>query len=346
MISELNAQQNNIYKNSGICLVNNKTDKAKIIHIDSKVKYWLYDSYKAKKGRIIGIKDSSIIIKGAEIKLNDICKISIRRGSTGPFVIASVVTAFVGLTPIFIVAAIINNRNYDMTAKWHFIKSINPAFDSSKFKQFKKNENLQNDTSSSFSFTLNPLNCLLNQYTLDIGYKTKNKYYFGVGGGIVRANCWWNQNHWLYDGTDSDFQLGFYNGWLLAMDFKRLNINKSHWYLETGLFFKYLHYDHVHFINTFGDDDPDVEWIQSQIAKVCGIKFLMGKRIYLSTHYAFEPFFGVSLRLRNLSWITYWQNHPSDNVDNDPLGIMVHSNEILPGIQAGLLLTFGNFKKK
>lgn len=315
-ISELQAQQQNPYERPGICLINNKTQKQKIIYINSKIYYLLYSSKGTQKGRIIGIKDNSIIIKTSEIQINDIRKIN----------------------------------NFDLTTNWKFVNSINPAINYSKLNKCKKIEEIKEswlkDTANVLSFSLNPLNCLFNQYTLEMEYQLNKKFSIGIGGGIVRANCWWNKNHALYDGTDDNYPFGYYNGWLMSFDLKRLNINKSHWYLEINLFYKYLYFDHVHFIDSWGDPDPDVEWIRSEIDKVYGIKLLIGKRIYLSKHFAIEPVFGLSFRDKYISFITFWQNHPSENVTDDPLGVVLHENDPLPGLQAGLLLTFGNFRIK
>ena len=346
-ISELYAQHKRINEKSAILIKKNISHKLIIIHEKEKIRYWCYNSDKSEEGRIQNINYNSIIVNGKEIKLDSIRKIGVRKGSTTPLIIPLILITPIAffITPPLIALVLSPNINRDLTKKWKITGTYLPVIDSSRLAHFKKIEKLQFDTSSSFIFSLNPLNCLLNQYTLDIGYQKKHNY-LGIGGGIVKANCWWNQNHNLYDGTDNDFQLGFYNGWLLSMDYKRLNINRRHWYFETNLFFKYLYYDHVHFNNTFGDDDPDIEWIQSEIVKVYGIKFIMGKRIYKSNHFAIEPFFGASLRFRNISCITSWQNRPDDKIANDPLGILVNDIELSPGLQAGLLLTFGHFKAK
>lgn len=341
LVTELCAQHKGLYENSGICLTNSKTQRQKVIHIYSKVKYCLNRSNKASKGRIAGIKDSSIILmNGSEIKFEDIRKIGLRDGMIGPIIAASLFC-----TPVIFPIIFINNRNYDMVTKWRFTKSINPAIDSMSLKRYneivERKINSQKDSSNTFSLTLNPLNCLFNQCTLEIGYHVNNKFSIGVGGGIVYKNMWY---HDLYDGTDNDYPTGVYKGWLMTANFKSLNINKSHWYFETNLFYKYLYYDHVHFINGWGDDDPDVEWIRSEIANVYGIKILLGKRNYVSNHIALEPVFGISLRCRSRSFITFWQNHPSYNVQDDPLGAVLHRDQILPGLHAGLLITFGNFK--
>ncbi|MGD0712366.1 MAG: hypothetical protein ABR968_14420 [Bacteroidales bacterium] len=315
-ISELQAQQQNPYERPGICLIYTKTQKQKIIYINTKIKYWLYSSNKEKKGRITGIKDSSIIIKAKEIQIKDIRKI----GSS------------------------------DLTTKWKFVKSINPSINYSEVKRFEKIEEIkeswQKDTANVLSFSLNSLNCLFDQYTLEIEYQLNKKYSLGFGGGIIKANCWWNQNQALYNGTDDYNPFGYYNGWLMMMNFKRLNINKCHWYLETSLFYKYLYYDKLHFTNSFGDQNPDVEWIRSEIASEYGIKFLIGKRIYLSNHFALETIFGISFKGRFRSYITYWYNQGYEVQGYDTSWGIVHQNQFFPGIQAGLLLTFGNFRIK
>jgi len=340
IVSELLAQNKNSYEKPGICIQYLNTKEIKIIHINSKIKYWLYDSDKAKKGRIIGIKDSSVIIKDKEIKLEDIRKFGIRRGTTGPLIIAGLVTVIVGLTPIFIVSTVMSNRSYDMTKKWHFIKSINPIVDSSKLEQYKKSiekDSILQNASSPLSFTLNPLNCIFNQCTLEMEYRLRNFFSIGIGGGLVYKNSWY---HSVYNGTDDNYPTCVYKGWLMMLNLKRLNINKSHWYFETSIFYKYLYYDHVLFDDTYPEPTPETKWIRSEIADVYGIKFLMGKRIYMANHIVLEPILGISLRERRRSFITYWSN------DNDnPWGIC-NKNQIFPGLQAGLLLTFGNFKKK
>jgi hypothetical protein len=342
VFSELYAQYSSSFENPGICLINTKTYRSKIIHLDSKIKYWLYNSDKAEKGRILGVKDSSIIIKGKEIKLKDIRKIARRNGLTGPLVIASIVSieTIVG-TPLFISLAILNNKAYNMTHKWQFIKSYKCGIDLPKLESFNKNEKLQNDTFPSISFSLNPLNCIFNQCTLEANYKINNKYSIGIGSGLVYPVI---GLHGFIDGTDNDYPTGIYKGWLMMFNYKRLNFTKNHWYFEICPFYKYLYYDHYHFTNGFGDDNPDVEWIRSEIANVVGVQFLMGKRIYLDNHLALEPVFGVSFRERFRSYITYWYNEGYVQQGYNTSWGIVHENEFFPGIQIGLKLTFGNFR--
>jgi hypothetical protein len=151
----------------------------------------------------------------------------------------------------------------------------------------------------------------------------------------------WNGKQQLYNGTDDKYPNGVYNGWLITANLKELNTSRHHWYFQTSIFYKYLWYDHYHFTNSFGDPNPDVEWIRSEIANVTGIKFLWGKRIYVSDHFAIEPVIGCSLRFRYRSYIDWWTNSYYGSTWD-----VQHYNQFFPGLQGGLLLTFGNFKLK
>jgi len=361
--SEILAQGKPIIEKSGIHLLNNRTHELKIIHEKTRIKYWLFKSNKGKTGRIESINDSSFVVNGKEIKPDNIRKIGIRNVWTIPVIIAGAATwviplpGFSLISPLAIVAAINMNKTYDLTKKWQFVNINWPIIDSSKFEPYKeeiyfskekiarKKEKIakrdarsQNDSARSFSFTLNLSNMLFNQYTLEMGYQLNKKISIGIGGGIVKANSWY---HRFYDGTDDNYPTGVYNGWLMNVNFKKLNISKHHWYFQTSLFYKYLWYDHIHFINTFGDQNPDVEWIRSEVTNVFGFKLMVGKKIILINHFAIEPVFGISLRERQRSYIDYWTNGHMDT----NWGIL-HRNQFFPGLQGGLLLTFGNFRIK
>ena len=328
----------------GICLINFKNGNTKIFHLGSKVKYWLHNSQIGYKGRILGVKDSSVIIKGKEIELADISKIAPRNGLKGPLIIASIITIPIYIFPLFITAAILNDRGYNTRGNWKFVKSIKCGIDTVKIESQQKKEKLQTaDSSTSISLSINPLNFTVKQYELEIGLQTKNKYYFGIGGGIIKSYKPWYKG---YDGTDDYYPTAVYNGWLMSLDYKRLNLTRNHWYFEANFFYKYLYYDHVKFVDGWGDEDPDVEWTRSEVANVYGIKFLMGKKLFLTKHILFESIFGISFRDRHRSFLTLWYNHESDHLTDYQWGVLYHRDQIFPGIQAGLLLTIGNFKIK
>ncbi len=341
----INAQNLYSYEKAAIFVSNNKTQRTKEIYEKTKVKYWLYNSKVIGRGRIEKITDSSLTVKGKQIRFKDIRKIGIRKNGTIPILV--VITALTPVawfyTPLLFASVIMQNRNFSMEKGWKFDGVFIPPVDSARIKKIAKEDSLQNNPASMVNISLNPLNSLFNQHTLEISYQWKNKYSIGISGGIQTVGKWY---HFIYDGTDDNYPTGVYKGWSMFCNFKKMNITRNHWYFETGLSYKYLYYDHVHFINSWGDPDPDIEWIRSEIANVFGIKVEMGKRIFLTNHILLEPVFGVSLRQRRRSYITYWANEQSEHISDNYWGLLFHRNQIFPGIQAGLLLTFGNFKLK
>ncbi len=91
---------------------------------------------------------------------------------------------------------------------------------------------------NTLSFKLNPFSCVFNQYSIEVGYQLGKEKYIGVEGGIIKANCWWNKGHKLYNGSDDRFPMGYYNGWLLSVHLRKMEINKQHWYTEVAPIFK------------------------------------------------------------------------------------------------------------
>jgi hypothetical protein len=73
---------------------------------------------------------------------------------------------------------------------------------------------------------------------------------------------------------------------------------------------------------------------------VYGLKFLFGKRIVSGRLLAYDLFFGMSARVINRKYFTFWSHDAGTSwgLDKKVYGY--------PGIQAGLNLVFGSFKKK
>jgi hypothetical protein len=140
-VFELQAQHKDAYNMAGICLINNKSQKQKIIHVSSNVKYWVYYSNIKYKGRIIGISDSSVYIKDKEVKLKNITQIGMRSAWEAPAIVASLACCVV--SPFIIVPVILANRNYDMIAKWKFGKNYTCALDTLRFNKYKKKKEVE-----------------------------------------------------------------------------------------------------------------------------------------------------------------------------------------------------------
>ena len=343
LASGLNAQHKRKDEKSLICIRNIKTNFLRNIYENSKVKYWLTNSEKAEKGRIEEIKDSSIVIKGKEIKLKGIRKIGVRKLGTIPLATLMIIISPFGLfIPSIVAVAIIGKeRNLDLINKWKFAGVYKPVIDSSRIKKIIKEEKLQNESSSTVSFSINALNYIVGQYTMEAAYQKKN-YSIGLGGGIVKSIGGFGTGKMgNLQPIDDNYPTGVYNGWLMSLNFKRLNITRNHWYCEASLFYKYLYYDHIHFSDHYSDTDLSQEWIRSEVTNVYGIKLLMGKRILTTKHFFIETILGVSLRERQRSYLTYWTNI----MGVGPWGLY-HRNQFFPGLQAGLLLTIGNFNLK
>jgi hypothetical protein len=198
----------------------------------------------------------------------------------------------------------------------------------------------QSDSSSRFSVSFNLFNNFFNQHTIEIDYRINQDYSIGIGGGIIKSNPWW-RDYIYYNGTDDKYPYGYYNGWMLMTNFKELNLTKSHWFFEPSFFYKYLYYEHVHFTNSGGDPNPKYEWERSEVANVYGIKLLIGKRYIITKFLALETVFGVSGRLQHREYFTFWFKY----LEGGKWGLD-EKYFAYPGIQAGLMLVFGNFKTK
>lgn len=187
--------------------------------------------------------------------------------------------------------------------------------------------------SSKFSVSFNLINNLFNQHTIEIGFRINNKYSIGLGGGFINSNLWWNKNQSRYSGTNEEYPFGHYDGWIAIINFKQV-LGKKHWYFQTSFFYKYIYYDHVSFTSSGGDDHPDSKWIRSEISNVYGVKLLFVKRITIINHIAIEPFLGISGRIRQREYFTFYNGWG-----------LTKQSQFFPSLQAGLMLTVGDFKK-
>lgn|GEM_PF-3890649 len=321
-----------------------------MLKLNKRVKYKTNHSRKIYRGSVLGIKDSSLIVNVTETRFDDIEDITLIKLITAPLKIIGVCLA--PFTSGYSLALLIRycNPGFHSMGRWKFVTPTKTGIDTAATIRYQRKmelDSLLRNNSSTLFFTLNPLNSLFNQHSLEIAYQINRKYYFGIEGGIIKANCWWNDHHQLYDGTDAYYPLGYYNGWQLAIDLRRLNVTRDHWFFQVSPFYKYLSYSHVLFVNYWGDSHPWFYWIKSEKTNVLGMKFLMGKRIYFANHFTLETVFGISIR--NLSKLSV--NHTTGyyiypyKIDWRK-NILIHENFMFPGVQAGLLLSIGNFKTK
>ena len=177
-----------------------------------------------------------------------------------------------------------------------------------------------------------------------MGYQINKKIYLGVEGSYIKADCWWNNHHRFYNGTDDKYPVGFYDRWSVALHMKILELNKHHWYFEAVPFYKFMTYDHVLFVNTFGDPHPIVKWQRSENLNVYGLKLMLGRKLLVKKYFSLQTNLGVSIRKREREYYTYWTYAPYD-IDSR-CNQWIHDDQIKVGIQAGLSLSLGHFKQK
>ncbi len=294
------------------------------------------------KGKIYGVKDSSIVFQNAEISVNEIKSITECNGTEAMLIAFA---PFSGGASLILIPFV--NIKYDFTKKWEFYYPFNTGIDSTEIKKMikrKDTDSIEQLSFSKFSLTLYPLNSLINQHSLELGYQLSKKIYFGIEGGYIKADCWWNNQHQLYNGTDDKNPVGYYDGWSVAFHFKILEINKHHWYFEAVPFCKFMAYDHVLLVNTFGDPNPVVKWERSENLNIYGLKLMLGRKLFVKRNFSLQTNLGVSIRKREREYYTYWTYAPY-NIDSR-CNQWIHDDQIKIGIQAGLSLSLGNFKQK
>lgn len=197
----------------------------------------------------------------------------------------------------------------------------------------------------SLRFAVNPTEFLVNDYSLFVDYVTKNKKSFGISGGVIIANRWWNQDHEGGQGfeiDDDNLPVGVYNGFAGRAYYKSYfikqekssSIKNKIWYLCPVFVFKDLHYDNI----VFGDKISPYEWVtyeRSEKAKVFGLELLYGKENYLTKHIFIDFYWGMGARIKLREYTTFWVSAPVM-----PVGQFTR-NQIFPTVHLGVKVGFG-----